>query len=187
MDDQKKKIIFLDDSLKNGEYDTAGGEVVRDNAGGEVVSDNAGGEVVSDNAERAVDDDTSEGVVEDDTSGEQFTDNEQFNSKNKDEDEDEDTQSVASYDSGLISEGGRSSGSSEGSSVNTQDLLSVDPMYIRLTKFLETDVGIEGGGKKRVNVTEILSDISTSLKEIKVTFKEMSDVFQKMAVTNASQ
>ena len=176
MDDQKKKIIFLDDSLKNGEYDTAGGEVVRDNAGGEVVSDNA---------ERAVDDDTSEGVVEDDTSGEQFTDNEQFNSKN--EDEDEDTQSVASYDSGLISEGGRSSGSSEGSSVNTQDLLSVDPMYIRLTKFLETDVGIEGGGKKRVNVTEILSDISTSLKEIKVTFKEMSDVFQKMAVTNASQ
>ena len=176
MDDQKKKIIFLDDSLKNGEYDTAGGEVVRDNAGGEVVSDNA---------ERAVDDDTSEGVVEDDTSGEQFTDNEQFNSKN--EDEDEDTQSVASYDSGLISEGGRSSGSSEGSSVNTQDLLSVDPMYIRLTKFLETDIGIEGGGKKRVNVTEILSDISTSLKEIKVTFKEMSDVFQKMAVTNASQ
>ena len=176
MDDQKKKIIFLDDSLKNGEYDTAP-EVVGGDTAEEVVED--------DIAERAVDDDTSEGVVEDDTSGEQFTDNEQFNSKN--EDEDEDTQSVASYDSGLISEGGRSSGSSEGSSVNTQDLLSVDPMYIRLTKFLETDVGIEGGGKKRVNVTEILSDISTSLKEIKVTFKEMSDVFQKMAVTNASQ
>jgi hypothetical protein len=176
MDDQKKKIIFLDDSLKNGEYDTAP-EVVGGDTAEEVVED--------DIAERAVDDDTAGGAVEDDTSGEQFTDNEQFNSKNNHGDED--TQSVASYDSGLISEGGRSSGSSEGSSVNTQDLLSVDPMYIRLTKFLETDVGIEGGGKKRVNVTEILSDISTSLKEIKVTFKEMSDVFQKMAVTNASQ
>lgn len=91
--------------------------------------------------------------------------------------------------SDLISEGGRSSISSGSSvsTVNTADLLSVDPMYIRLTKFLETNVKLEGGGDKKVNVTELLSDISSSLKDINVTFKEMSGVLQKMALNNASQ
>ena len=47
--------------------------------------------------------------------------------------------------------------------------------------------GNQGGGDKKVNVTELLSDISSSLKDINVTFKEMSGVLQKMALNNASQ
>ena len=74
----------------------------------------------------------------------------------------DDSRSVSSNESDLISEGGRSSISSDSSmsSVKTSDLLSVDPMYIRLTKFLEADIKLEGGGEKKVNVTELLYDVS---------------------------
>ena len=66
---------------------------------------------------------------------------------------------------GLLSEGGASS-ISDVSSVRTTELLSVDPLYIRLTKFLETDVKLEGGSSKKVNVVDVLHDISVSLKAL---------------------
>ena len=89
-------------------------------------------------------------------------------------------------DDGLISEGGASS-VSDISSVRTNDLLSVDPLYIRLTKFLETDVKLEGGSSKKVNVVDVLHDISTSLKEITKSLGELSSYSKKTALEKIKQ
>tara|TARA_B100000900_G_C20436113_1_gene657042 strand:- start:369 stop:953 length:585 start_codon:yes stop_codon:yes gene_type:complete len=94
---------------------------------------------------------------------------------------------VSEYsDDGLISEGGASS-VSDISSVRTNDLLSVDPLYIRLTKFLETDVKLEGGSSKKVNVVDVLHDISTSLKEITKSLGELSSYSKKTALEKIKQ
>ena len=91
------------------------------------------------------------------------------------------------YDgSDLISEGGASS-VSDISSVRTNDLLSVDPLYIRLTKFLEADIKLDGGGSKKVNVVDVLHDISTSLKDITKSLGELSSYSQKIAVEKMKQ
>lgn len=94
---------------------------------------------------------------------------------------------VSEYsEDGLISEGGASS-VSDISSVRTNDLLSVDPLYIRLTKFLEADIKLEGGSSKKVNVVDVLHDISTSLKEITKSLGELSSYSQKVAVEKMKQ
>ena len=177
MNEQKKKIVFLDDSLDGGEN------------------------IPVTSTESSPPSFINTPDVSSNTS-EQFSENQQFEISGGDEGENmglnengengDDILSIrsdGSDESELMSEGGRSSISSGSSvsTVNTSDLLSVDPMYIRLTKFLETNVKLEGGGNKKVNVTELLSEISDSLKDINVTFKETSGVLQKMALNNASQ
>jgi len=91
------------------------------------------------------------------------------------------------YDYDLLSEGGRSSidSASVVSSVGTNELLSVDPLYIRLTKFLETSNKMEGGST--ANIADLLYDVSSSLKSIKTSFQEINSTLQKLAVTKASQ
>jgi len=178
MSEQKKKIIFLDDSLDGGEdlpvtsMESSNPSIVNTS---EQFAENTQFEISGGDGD--LDRDLDGGGDRDLDGGENM---------------ESDNVSIKSDDSDLsdlISEGGRSSISSGSSvsTVNTADLLSVDPMYIRLTKFLETNVKLEGGGDKKVNVTELLSDISSSLKDINVTFKEMSGVLQKMALNNASQ
>ena len=175
MNQQNKKIIFLEDSLDGGEETPEISHVSNTSSEqfGEVTEDAGGLEQIDVNAQ---------------VSSLDGGENIELNMTNHVSD-DASIASEKSELSDLISEGGRSSISSGSSvsTVNTSDLLSVDPMYIRLTKFLETDIKLEGGSNKRVNVTELLSDISGSLKDINVTFKEMSGVLQKMALTNATQ
>ena len=89
-------------------------------------------------------------------------------------------------DDGLISEGGASS-VSDVSSVRTTELLSVDPLYIRLTKFLETDVKLEGGSSKKVNVVDVLHDISVSLKSITSSLNDISTYSKKAALEKLKQ
>lgn len=99
----------------------------------------------------------------------------------------EGVQEGGDYDYDLLSEGGRSSidSASVVSSVATNDLLSVDPLYIRLTKFLETSNKMEGGST--ANIADLLYEVSSSLKSIKVSFQEINSTLQKLAVTKASQ
>ena len=158
-DNKNKKIIFLDDTMKGGEDTMKGGEDTSS--------------------------DSSSYYKQPMKVNEEVPHQEVEVSLNGGEDTHYDDVSVSSD---LISEGGVSSASSysSGSSVNTAQLLSVDPMYIRLTKFLETNIKLDGGANKKVNVTDLLSEISSSLKDIKVTFKEMSSVLQKMAINNTS-
>jgi hypothetical protein len=89
-------------------------------------------------------------------------------------------------DDGLLSEGGASS-ISDVSSVRTTELLSVDPLYIRLTKFLETDVKLEGGSSKKVNVVDVLHDISVSLKSITASLNDISTYSKKSALEKLKQ
>ena len=186
MSEQKKKIIFLDDSLDGGEdlpvtsMESSNPSIVNTS---EQFAENTQFEISG-----------GDGDLDRDLDGGGDRDLDGGGDRDLDggENMESDNVSIKSDDSDLsdlISEGGRSSISSGSSvsTVNTADLLSVDPMYIRLTKFLETNVKLEGGGDKKVNVTELLSDISSSLKDINVTFKEMSGVLQKMALNNASQ
>ena len=188
MENNKKKIIFLDDSLEGGEereqfrentqFKVEGGENESSEVNLDSEVDVSGGSDVEsvkgdvESVKSDVESDYGENIVDQD-GGEDMSD----------------TKSVNSDMSGLISEGGRSSVSSGSSvsSVGTADLLAVDPMYIRLTKFLETNIKLEGGGEKKVNLTELLYDISGSLNQINTTFKEMSTVLQKMAVNNVSK
>lgn len=161
MESSKKKVIYLDDSLEGGEEQFRENKQFEEK---EQFEDMNGGE--ENEKIMSGGDDVGENVLLED-----------------------DTRSINSEGSDILSLGGGSSISSGSSmsSVKTSDLLAVDPMYIRLTKFLETDIKLDGGGQKKVNVTELLNDIAGSLKDINVTFKEMSSVLQKMAVNNASK
>ena len=166
MSDEKKKIIFLEDSLDGG------------------INEN-----YNSNKEQFEENKETRSIIKEDNEIDNEIDNQEvLEHIGNDLENFNGSDSEDSLHSDLISEGGRgsiSSGSSV-STVNTSDLLSVDPMYIRLTKFLETDIKLEGGGNKKVNVTELLYDVSNSLKQINVTFKEMSDVLKKMAVNNSN-
>lgn len=185
MNAEKKKIIFVDDNYEGGENSS------------DVNVTNMRGDEISESAEQFVENTqfntsaSSEDVPDmspelSDGSVENFT---TFDGgENMDSNIIKDDVSVSSADSDLISEGGRSSVSSGSSvsTVNTTDLLSVDPMYIRLTKFLETNVKLEGGGEVKKNVTEFLGDISESLKELNTTFKEMLPLLKNVAINNVS-
>ena len=185
MNAEKKKIIFVDDNYEGGENSS---DVNVNNIGGDKISESAEQFVENTqfNTSASLEDvpdmlpESSDGSVENFTTFD--------GGENMDSNIIKDDVSVSSADSDLISEGGRSSVSSGSSvsTVNTADLLSVDPMYIRLTKFLETNVKLEGGGEVKKNVTEFLGDISESLKELNTTFKEMLPLLKNMALNNVS-
>tara|TARA_B100000900_G_scaffold192085_2_gene162574 strand:+ start:346 stop:978 length:633 start_codon:yes stop_codon:yes gene_type:complete len=55
-----------------------------------------------------------------------------------------------------------------GSSVNTNQILEMDPMYIRLTKFLQT------GGENNKNLADILLDISNNFTKLNENLEKLS-------------
>lgn len=57
---------------------------------------------------------------------------------------------------------------SGGSSVNTNQILEMDPMYIRLTKFLQT------GGENNKNLADILLDISNNFTKLNENLEKLS-------------
>lgn len=71
---------------------------------------------------------------------------------------------------------------SDMSSVRTDDIFAVDPLYLRLTKFLETS-GTNNTDK--VNIADVLLEVSNTLKDLTTTFKEVAEVFKKTAINNA--
>ena len=205
--ENRRKIIFLDEDLAGGTNNSINHEnsalnsTVKsevepeqfesnpqfkggdDGAGDDGAEDDGAGDDV------AGDDGVDDGAGSDGDSGEVMDGGmNKLSSGDESSDFDDNKSEYSEANSDLISEGGRSVRSdSSMSSIRTQDLLSVDPMYIRLTKFLETDINLKGGGQKKVNVTELLYDVSQSLKEINATFKDMSSVLQKLAVSKASE
>ena len=65
---------------------------------------------------------------------------------------------------------------SGGSSVNTEQILEMDPMYIRLTKFLQT------GGDNNKNMADILLDISNSFTKLNENLENLSNKMTKMSL-----
>lgn len=64
---------------------------------------------------------------------------------------------------------GGAKSSSSGASINTAEILTVDPMYVRMEKFLTTERAMEGGGGvRKVNIADILYDLSDTLKDLKL-------------------
>ena len=188
MDEGKKKIIFLDESAEESSSAIEGGSQFQETSQfPDVSSDNyeisnSSNTVLNSNITT-----TSEVPVEH-TGGNdnlsEASDSPDLTSLNVKSDV---SDNGSEYDGGdLISEGGASS-VSDISSVRTNDLLSVDPLYIRLTKFLEADIKLDGGGSKKVNVVDVLHDISTSLKDITKSLGELSSYSQKIAVEKMKQ
>ncbi len=71
-------------------------------------------------------------------------------------------------------EGGGSDSELSTSSMNTVALLELDPMYMRLTNFLQT------GGKNKKNLAEILYDISISFDKLNDNLEKLSKNMIKM-------
>ena len=89
-------------------------------------------------------------------------------SSNKDEQEipiDDDLTQLLSQNTDMRSENGYASGgeggyvSDGGSSINTEEILKIDPLYLRLTKFLQTEDGesVANTLKKINNQLELLN------------------------------
>ena len=98
------------------------------------------------------------------------------NSSDNDSDNDSDNETDS-----IVSGGGSINSSiSNSSSVNTADILAVDPLYLRLTKFLETPT-MEGGSKNNKNIAEILNDISSTLRNMNTTFDKFEKYLENMA------
>ena len=197
--ENRRKIIFLDEDLAGGTNNSINHEnsalnsTVKSEVESEQFESNpqfkGGDDGADDGVDDGADDGVDDGAGSDGDSGEVMDGGmNKLSSGDESSDFDDNKSEFSEANSDLISEGGRSVRSdSSMSSIRTQDLLSVDPMYIRLTKFLETDINLKGGGQKKVNVTELLYDVSQSLKEINATFKDMSSVLQKLAVSKASE
>ena len=106
--------------------------------------------------------------------------------QDSDNSSDSDTGNDSGNDSGnetdsIVSGGGSINSSiSNSSSVNTADILAVDPLYLRLTKFLETPT-MEGGSKNNKNIAEILNDISSTLRNMNTTFDKFEKYLENMA------
>ena len=192
MGDDKKKIIFLDESADETSSALEGGSQFQETSQfPDVPSDNY---EISNSSNTVLNTDiasTPEVPVEH-TGGNdnlsEASDSPDLTSLNVSPDMSSDMSDNRSEysDDGLISEGGASS-VSDISSVRTNDLLSVDPLYIRLTKFLEADIKLDGGDSKKVNVVDVLHDISTSLKDITKSLGELSSYSQKIAVEKMKQ
>lgn len=58
--------------------------------------------------------------------------------------------------------------------IESQALLEIDPMYIRLTKFLETS------GTNKKNLADIVDNIASSLKDLNATFDKMNSNLEKI-------
>ena len=122
------------------------------------------------------------------TDSDNDSDNEDLPINNQDSDNssDSDTGNDSGNDSGnetdsIVSGGGSINSSiSNTSSVNTADILAVDPLYLRLTKFLETPT-MEGGSKNNKNIAEILNDISSTLRNMNTTFDKFEKYLENMA------
>ena len=65
---------------------------------------------------------------------------------------------------------------SGGSSVNTNQILEMDPMYIRLTKFLQT------GGENNKNLADILLDISNNFTKLNENLEKLGANMTKMSL-----
>ena len=78
-----------------------------------------------------------------------------------------------------VQDGGNESESDE--SVATDDILAVDPMYVRLTKFLETNVKLESGGTQTKNITEILYELSDTFKKFNQTFTKVEKYMENLS------
>lgn len=101
----------------------------------------------------------------------------------EDGDEESDVMSVKSAVSNASEEGGgfvggakRTSLSSVSSedTIESQALLEIDPMYIRLTKFLETS------GTNKKNLADVVDNIASSLKDLNATFDKMNNNLEKI-------
>lgn len=94
--------------------------------------------------------------------------NESFNSNNNDEQENQNDESIEDIN---ILSGGDSSDASSVSSIDTiktADVLSIDPMYYRLTKFLQT-----AGG---TNVADILDRMTNQLDTLNNNIEKMAKI-----------
>ena len=189
MQNNRKKIIFLDGNYSGGrDNDVVPGQESR-TVSEQTAQAQAGSEVLSEqkavrSEETAVPRPAAVPVAGQTEQGAQ----EQTETDGEGEgDEPLQQDAGGDYDYDLLSEGGRSSidSASVVSSVGTNELLSVDPLYIRLTKFLETSNKMEGGST--ANIADLLYDVSSSLKSIKTSFQEINSTLQKLAVTKASQ
>ena len=121
-----------------------------------------------------------------DSDNDSDTDDTPINNQDSDNSSDSDTGNDSGNDSGnetdsIVSGGGSINSSiSNSSSVNTADILAVDPLYLRLTKFLETPT-MEGGSKNNKNIAEILNDISSTLRNMNTTFDKFEKYLENMA------
>ena len=80
-----------------------------------------------------------------------------------------------------IHEGGDGEGDGEdamsnSSSLNTHDILELDPMYIRLTKFLQT------GGDNNKNLADILLDISNNFSKLNENLENFNLKMSKLSL-----
>ncbi len=62
---------------------------------------------------------------------------------------------------------------SDSESVKTDDLLRLDPLYFRLTKFLQCSQ--ENSSEKAQNITDVLSDIRNELRGLNLNFAKYLD------------
>ena len=110
------------------------------------------------------------------------TDDTPINNQDSDNSSDNDSGNDSGNETDSIVSGGGSINSSisNSSSVNTADILAVDPLYLRLTKFLETPT-MEGGSKNNKNIAEILNDISSTLRNMNTTFDKFEKYLENMA------
>ena len=121
-----------------------------------------------------------------DTDSDDLPINNQDSDNSSDSDSGNDSDNDSGNDSGnetdsIVSGGGSINSSiSNSSSVNTADILAVDPLYLRLTKFLETPT-MEGGSKNNKNIAEILNDISSTLRNMNTTFDKFEKYLENMA------
>tara|TARA_B100000575_G_scaffold204848_1_gene166318 strand:- start:709 stop:1344 length:636 start_codon:yes stop_codon:yes gene_type:complete len=83
---------------------------------------------------------------------------------NDDNDDDDNVEELEGADDSLSVD----SDLSGGSSVNTTQILEMDPMYIRLTKFLQT------GGENNKNLADILLDISNNFTKLNENLEKLS-------------
>lgn len=65
---------------------------------------------------------------------------------------------------------------SVGSSLATDNILELDPMYIRLTKFLQT------GGDNNKNLAQILLDISNNFEKLNNNLENLSNKLTKISL-----
>lgn len=185
MEDGKKKIIFVEDAheLKEGgsEFETI---PQFPDTTSESSNVNISSNTLTENSAAELNQEISSELVGGNQNGSEISETPDLSSLKV---TDGISDNISEYsEDGLISEGGASS-VSDVSSVSTGAILSVDPLYIRLTKFLEADVKLEGGSSKKVNVVEVLQDISSSLKEITKSLSEMATHNKKVALEKLTQ
>lgn len=185
MEDGKKKIIFLEDAHETQKGGSEFEETLQfpDTTSGSSNLNTSSNKLIN-NSVAELNQEVSSELVGGNQNGSEISETPDLSSL-KVTDGNYDNISEYSED-GLISEGGASS-VSDVSSVSTGAILSVDPLYIRLTKFLEADVKLEGGSSKKVNVVEVLQDISSSLKDITKSLSEMATHNKKVAVEKLTQ